>query len=112
MSKQRRILSSLGRKKQYKQRQRPQSGNTDDVNEDKSTENDEIEPKAKAAKRNFQSISLENTSTMRSISIESSQETPFTYGCMNYRTEKLQKSSYVSVTAEESTDISVSKKKW
>ena len=29
---------------------------------------------------------------------------------MNYRTEKLEKSSFVSVMADESTDVSVSKK--
>lgn len=48
MPKQRRILSFFGRENNTIKEQRPQSGNTDDdINEDKSTENDEIEPKAK-----------------------------------------------------------------
>ena len=47
MPKQRRILSFLGPENNTNEEQRPQSGNTG--NEDKSTDNDEIEPEAKEA---------------------------------------------------------------
>ena len=47
MTKQRRILSFFGRENNTNEEQRPQSGNTD--NEEKSTDNDEIEPEAKEA---------------------------------------------------------------
>jgi len=72
------------------------------VDEDKLSDTDErepfVEPKANAARRNFQSTWLEkfkwlqydNTEGMLcSICIESSKANPFTSGCINFRTSTL-----------------------
>ena len=60
MSKQKRILSFFGREnKREKHRPQTETSRTDNVDEDKLSDTDErepfAEPKAKAARRNFQS---------------------------------------------------------
>ena len=64
MSKQKRILSFFGREnKREEHRPQTETSRTDNVDEDKLSDTDEreplAEPKAKAARRNFQSTLLE-----------------------------------------------------
>jgi len=79
-----------------------ETSRTNNVDKDKLSETDECEPsaepKAKAARRNFQSTWLEKFKWLRydntkgmlfSISIESRKANPFTSGCINFRTSAL-----------------------
>ena len=83
---------------------RPQTetSRTNNVDKDKLSDTDECEPsaepKAKAARRNFQSTWLEKFKWLRyddtkgilfSISIEYRKANPFTSGCINFRTSTL-----------------------
>lgn len=99
MSKQKRILSFLCRENK-KEEPRPQTETcrSDNVDEDSDEREPFVEPKAKAARRNFQSIWLEKYKWLRynntngmlcSICIESSKANPFTSGCTNFRTSTL-----------------------
>ena len=103
MSKQKRILSFFGREnKREEHRPQTEACRSDNVDEDKLSDTDEgepfVEPKAKTARRNFQSICLEKYKWLRydntkgmlcSICIESSKTNPFTSGCTNFRTSTL-----------------------
>ena len=100
ISKQKRILSFFGREnKREEHRLRTETCRSDNVDENKLSDTDErepfVEPKAKAARRNFQSIWLEKYKWLRydntkgmlcSICIESSKANPFTSGCTYFRT--------------------------
>ena len=88
MSKKKRILSFLGREnKREEHRLQMESSRTGYIDEDKLSDSDErepfIEPKAKAASRNFQST------TQRVCCVRSSKANPFTSGCINFRTSTL-----------------------
>ena len=103
MSKQKRILSFFGREnKREEHRPQTETCRSDNVDEDKLSDTDErepfVEPKAKAARRKFQSIWLEKYKWLRydntkgmlcSICIECSKANPFTSGCTNFRTSTL-----------------------
>ena len=62
-SKQKRILSFFGRENKSDEEERLQTSRTDKDDKDKSSNTDEpfVVPKAKAARRNFQSTWLEKT---------------------------------------------------
>ena len=103
MSKQKRILSFFGRENKREQhRLQTETCRSDNVEEDKLSDTDEcepfVEPKAKAAKRNFQSTWLEKYKWLRYnntkgmlclICIESSKANPFTSGCITFITSTL-----------------------
>ena len=103
MSKQKRILSFFGRENKREQhRLQTETCRSDKVEEDKLSDTDQCEPfvkpKAKAAKRNFQSTWLEKYKWLRYnntkgmlclICIESSKANPFTSGCITFRTSTL-----------------------
>jgi len=97
------MLSFFGREnKREEHRPQTETSRIDNIDEDKLNDTDElesfVEPKAKAARRNFQSTWLEkfkwlrydNTKSMLcSICIGSSKANPFTSGCINFRTSTL-----------------------
>jgi len=106
MSKQKRILSFFGRgKKREEHRPQTETCRSDNVDEDKLTDTDKresfVEPKAKAASRNFHSIWLKKIQAVAirhykqykgyvcSICIESSKANPFTSGCIHFKTSTL-----------------------
>ena len=99
MAKQKRILSFLGRENKKEHRPQTETCRSNNVDKDKLSDTDErepfVEPKAKAARRNFQSIWLEkykwlrydNTKAMLcSICTESSKANPFTSSGTNFTT--------------------------